>query len=153
MAGLWTGVSVSDSESSIPPNGGVPPNWHIVATPFYEAHKLRILDDGWFWYAHIPPGLPNPFLELFSFPTSVLVKLLEVLDALLWGTELRFLPLLSLSNKFVHESSVRNSWSSTYIPQKLLSSDLYWDRNALDNNRNSDLSFGTVPGRPLGRGS
>jgi len=68
--------------------------------------------------------LSDPFLELFSFPTSILMKLLKIFYALPWSTKLRFLPLLSLLHHREQTNIENNERQKTYIPQKLFSSDL-----------------------------
>ena len=79
--------------------------WWRTSQLAYCSHSFlgigldQVLDSEGFEHVHVSPGLPDPFFKLFSFPTSILVKLLEVFYALPRSTKLRFLPLLCLSHR------------------------------------------------------
>ena len=52
-------------------------------------------------HVHAPPRPPDALLKFFSFPTAILVELLEVFDALLGSAESGLLPFLSFAQKLL----------------------------------------------------
>lgn len=75
--------------------------------------------------SHARPGLPNALLKLLAFPTTVLMELLEVLNALFRGAKLGLLPLLSLQRDDMYREIVFSATKTgAYISEKLLCSDL-----------------------------